>query len=162
MLEDLFTNIGATIKKISKGLFYFLLVVGIVAIFIGLLNLLFCAEIANFFEVLFMSNKDVLVEGYEGVYNSRIMIGTGINLIISSFALLVIYGIGEAVECLCSMKRKFVGEEPKVEEKVQPEIVYSEPKVEVKKNSDGSWVCDKCGTTNGNHAQYCKGCGKYI
>ena len=164
MENTIFEKVGQTIKKVFKILFYVTLCIGIIKILLGIYNILFQSQgDLDWYGLLVYDNTQAAIECDAHLFGCKLYINSGINTILTSLLYLLAYGVGEIVECAQAMRNKMCGM-PKVEEKKEEkqEEIYIMPKEEVKKNSDGSWVCNKCGSTNENHTQYCKGCGKYI
>ncbi len=117
MGELSFSNIGKTIKKASEVLCHIALILGAITMLIGLYLLIFQSSGEGWwFDALFVSKEAAVLEGNINLYNSKMIISAGINLILASFGFLLAAGFGEIVECKSAMKCHMCGEEVKTEE----------------------------------------------
>lgn len=115
-----FYDISKTLKKISTVMFTLCMIVGILAVFIGLV--MFCVgaegEYMNFSEAINVPTNAMV--GIHGdmltLINGKILIKSGFSVLISSIAFLATYALGEMVGYLKEIKDKLQGNTEKEEE----------------------------------------------
>lgn len=101
MFENLISNdIGGALKKISKFLFYFCLIIGAILIIIGIIRFLSgIGEYASFSEGIHFTSEDAITYGglYANCYYGRLTAKIGFGIALSSLGAIPMYALGELV-----------------------------------------------------------------
>jgi hypothetical protein len=133
-------------SKVCGIIKFIAILIGAASLFIG---------VHNFFASL---NR---YQGYSMDIAKAGMINALIILFGGAILAVLIYGFGELIECVSDIRDKLIGKEAPV---LSSNINVSNSKADLLASANGNastWICKKCGKSNGSDKVYCPECGEY-
>ncbi len=149
--ETIFSDIGETLKKISKFLFNFCLIIGaIVAVVGAMIFLSGIDEYTSFLEGLACTQEDAIEYDslYASCYYGKVVTKFGFWIAFSSLTVLPLYAFGELVNSAKKSKELLMKLNSTKQGEVKKETVNLKEVAEFSKKetvSEHKWLCSNCG-----------------
>lgn len=157
-IDNLFDDVGATIKKIAKYSFYALLIGAAIMFIVGLVKMFSALDHYDPIEIMSLTQYDCLLSGYSDTVNGYMgkqMCKAAIIVVLCDLVgPILVYGFGELIEKVTA-----------IEKKLKKENFYANETSENQEKKDakigvavGYWTCKSCGKKNANYVGTCS-CG---